>query len=222
MKADRFRAITRWGDFSQVMAGIEAAERVGLKIKLNAVALKGVNEDEYDDLIRFAHGRGIDLTLIETMPMGEIDGDRTDQYLPLSIVRARLMDRWTLQDIPYRSERQLVESAAAQMARQGAKQPQDVLAHQWLAAGDPELADAFGDESRAQPVELFQRQQVLLGQEGHVLRHAVDAAEVAADGDGNPEIGHVSAEGVDHRPDRGAGDELNRHDLCNSRLRDTA
>jgi len=103
LKADRFRAITRWGDFSQVMAGIEAAERVGLKIKLNAVALKGVNEDEYDDLIRFAHGRGIDLTLIETMPMGEIDGDRTDQYLPLSIVRARLMDRWTLQDIPYRS-----------------------------------------------------------------------------------------------------------------------
>ena len=99
-----------------------------------------MNEDEYDDLIRFAHGRGIDLTLIETMPMGEIDGDRTDQYLPLSIVRARLMDRWTLQDIPYRSERQLVESAAAQMARQGAKQPQDVLAHQWLAAGDPELA----------------------------------------------------------------------------------
>ena len=103
LKADRFRAITRWGDFSQVMAGIEAAERAGLKIKLNAVALKGVNEDEYDDLIRFAHGRGIDLTLIETMPMGEIDGDRTDQYLPLSIVRARLMDRWTLQDIPYRS-----------------------------------------------------------------------------------------------------------------------
>jgi cyclic pyranopterin phosphate synthase len=103
LKADRFSAITRWGDFSQVMAGIEAAERAGLKIKLNTVALKGVNEDEYDDLIRFAHGRGIDLTLIETMPMGEIDGDRTDQYLPLSIVRARLMDRWTLQDIPYRS-----------------------------------------------------------------------------------------------------------------------
>ena len=68
-------------------------DAVGLKIKLNAVALKGVNEGRDDDLIRFAHGRGIDLTLIETMPMGEIDGDRTDQYLPLSIVRARLMDR---------------------------------------------------------------------------------------------------------------------------------
>jgi GTP 3',8-cyclase len=103
LKPDRFKAITRWGDFGQVMAGIEAAEKAGLAIKLNAVALKGVNEDEFDDLIRFAHGRGFDLTLIETMPMGDIDGDRTDQYLPLSIVRARLMDRWTLEDIPLRT-----------------------------------------------------------------------------------------------------------------------
>jgi cyclic pyranopterin phosphate synthase len=103
LKPDRFKAITRWGDFSQVMAGIEAAEKAGLRIKLNAVALKGINEDEFDDLIRFAHGRGFDLTLIETMPMGDIDGDRTDQYLPLSIVRARLMDRWTLEDIPLRT-----------------------------------------------------------------------------------------------------------------------
>jgi cyclic pyranopterin phosphate synthase len=103
LRPDRFKAITRWGDFAQVMAGIEAAEKAGLKIKLNAVALKGVNEDELDDLIRFAHGRGFDLTLIETMPMGDIDGDRTDQYLPLSIVRARLMDRFTLEDIPLRT-----------------------------------------------------------------------------------------------------------------------
>jgi cyclic pyranopterin phosphate synthase len=65
--------------------------------------LKGTNEDEIDDMIRFAHGRGHDVTLIETMPMGDVDGDRTDQYLPLSIVRARLMDRWTLQEIPYRT-----------------------------------------------------------------------------------------------------------------------
>ncbi len=64
------------------------------------MALKGVNEDEIDDLIAWAHGRGFDLTLIETMPLGEIDGDRIDQYLPLSIVRARLLDRWTLDDIP--------------------------------------------------------------------------------------------------------------------------
>jgi GTP 3',8-cyclase len=103
LRPDVFKAITRWGDLAQVMTGIEAAEKAGLEIKLNAVALKGVNEHEFDDLIRFAHGRGFDLTLIETMPMGDIDGDRTDQYLPLSIVRARLMDRWTLEDISFRT-----------------------------------------------------------------------------------------------------------------------
>ncbi|HEX2338639.1 MAG TPA: GTP 3',8-cyclase MoaA [Hyphomicrobiaceae bacterium] len=103
LDARRFKAITRWGDLAQVMAGLDAAASVGLGIKLNAVALKGVNEDEIDDLIRFAHGRGFDLTLIETMPMGDIDGDRTEQYLPLSIVRARLMDRWTLEEIPFRT-----------------------------------------------------------------------------------------------------------------------
>jgi cyclic pyranopterin phosphate synthase len=103
LNPDKFKTITRWGDFGQVMADIDAAEKAGLEIKLNAVALKGVNEHEFDDLIRFAHGRGFDLTLIETMPMGDIDEDRTDQYLPLSIVRARLMDRWTLEDIPFRT-----------------------------------------------------------------------------------------------------------------------
>jgi cyclic pyranopterin phosphate synthase len=103
LRPERFKAITRWGDFGQVMAGIEAAERAGLAIKLNAVALKDLNEDEIEDLVRFAHGRGFDLTLIETMPLGDIGGDRTDQYLPLSIVRARLMDRFTLEDIPFRT-----------------------------------------------------------------------------------------------------------------------
>ena len=103
LEPDRFRAITRWGDFGQVMDGLAAAEKAGLAIKLNAVALKGVNEDEIENMVRFAHGRGWDLTLIETMPLGEIDGDRTDQYLPLSIVRARLMDRFTLEEIPYRT-----------------------------------------------------------------------------------------------------------------------
>jgi len=103
LRPDRFKAITRWGDFSRVMEGLEAADKAGLAVKINAVALKGVNEDEIEDLLRFAHGRGYDLTLIETMPLGDIDGDRTDQYLPLSIVRARLMDRFTLEDIPYRT-----------------------------------------------------------------------------------------------------------------------
>jgi cyclic pyranopterin phosphate synthase len=85
------------------MRGLDAADAASLKVKINTVALKGTNEDEIDDLLRFAHGRGYDLTLIETMPLGEIDADRTDQYLPLSIVRARLMDRWTLEDIDYRT-----------------------------------------------------------------------------------------------------------------------
>ena len=103
LRPDRFKAITRWGDFSTVMTGLEAAEKAGLQVKINAVALKDFNEDEIEDLIRFAHGRGHDLTLIETMPLGEIDGDRTDQYLPLSVVRARLMDRMTLEEIDYRT-----------------------------------------------------------------------------------------------------------------------
>jgi cyclic pyranopterin phosphate synthase len=105
LKPDRFKAITRWGDFNQVMAGIDVAQAAGLKVKINAVALKGEggNEDEIEPMMEWAHGRGMDLTLIETMPLGDIDGDRTDQYLPLSVVRARLLDRWTLADIPYKT-----------------------------------------------------------------------------------------------------------------------
>lgn len=103
LNPERFKAITRWGDYNQVMAGIDAAREAGLHVKINAVALKDVNDDEYDEMIRWAHGRGMDLTLIETMPMGDIDGDRSDQYLPLSVVQARLMDNWTLTDIPYKT-----------------------------------------------------------------------------------------------------------------------
>lgn len=100
---DKFKAITRWGDLSAVMRGLDAADAAGLKIKINAVALKGVNEDEIVDLIQFAHARNADLTLIETMPLGDIEGDRTDQYLPLSIVRARLLDTLTLEESPHRT-----------------------------------------------------------------------------------------------------------------------
>jgi len=99
----KFRQITRGGDFAAVMAGIDAADRAGLKIKINTVALRGVNEAEIDDLIRYAHGRGFDLTLIETMPMGETGSDRTAQYLPLSLVRARLCERFTLDDLQDRT-----------------------------------------------------------------------------------------------------------------------
>jgi GTP 3',8-cyclase len=100
---DRFAAITRRGQLDKVMAGIEAAKAAGLKVKINAVALRGVNEDELDRMVAWCGAEGFDLTLIETMPMGDIDGDRTAQYLPLSVVRARLAERWTLADIPYRT-----------------------------------------------------------------------------------------------------------------------
>lgn len=103
LKADKFKAITRWGDFDQVMAGIKAAQAAGLKLKINAVALKGFNDDEIPAMIEWAHGEGMDMTLIETMPMGEIEEDRTDRYLPLSEVRGRLAERWTLQNIPYKT-----------------------------------------------------------------------------------------------------------------------
>src|SRR5262249_59542635 len=100
---DKFRAITRWGELDKVLAGIDAAQAAGLKIKINAVALKGVNEDEFPALLGWAHGRGMELTLIEVMPLGDVGEGRLDQYLPLSIVRARLAERFTLEDIDYRS-----------------------------------------------------------------------------------------------------------------------
>jgi cyclic pyranopterin phosphate synthase len=99
----RFRAITRWGDLNQVLHGIDAAQDAGLSVKINMVALKGVNEDEIAPMLEWAHGRGMDLTLIEVMPMGEIDGDRVEQYLPLSVVRANLARQFTLEDTDYRT-----------------------------------------------------------------------------------------------------------------------
>jgi len=99
----KFREITRWGELPKVLDGIKAAQDAGLAVKLNAVALKGVNEFEIPAMIHWAHERQMDFTLIETMPLGDIDGDRTDQYLPLSQVRATLMDQFTLEDIPYKT-----------------------------------------------------------------------------------------------------------------------
>ncbi|KAF2991909.1 GTP 3',8-cyclase MoaA [Methylocystis sp. MJC1] len=101
---DRFRALTRTGDHARVLAGIDAALKAGLKVKLNAVALKGVNEDEFVPLVRFAHERGMDMTFIEVMPLGEIDGPaRVDQYLPMTQVRDRLSEALTLTEIDYRT-----------------------------------------------------------------------------------------------------------------------
>jgi cyclic pyranopterin phosphate synthase len=100
LKPDLFRALTRGGDLAKVLAGIEAAQAAGLRVKVNAVALKDDNAAELPELIRWAHGRGLDVTLIETMPMGEIEADRTDQYLSLTALRADLESFWTLRDLP--------------------------------------------------------------------------------------------------------------------------
>lgn len=100
---DRFRAITRWGDLDKVLEGIAAARAAGLEVKINAVALKGMTEDEAVPMIQWAHGHGMDLTFIEVMPLGDVDGHRVDQYLPLSVLRARLLDSFALEDIDYRT-----------------------------------------------------------------------------------------------------------------------
>jgi len=100
LNAEKFRAITRWGDLDKVLRGIEAARNAGLKVKINAVALKNMNEDEIPSLMEWAHGKDMDLTLIEVMPMGDIGEGRIDQYLPLSLLRSRLAARYTLTDLP--------------------------------------------------------------------------------------------------------------------------
>jgi cyclic pyranopterin phosphate synthase len=99
----KFRAITRWGELDKVMAGIDAAQMAGLAVKINVVALKGVNDDEAFDLIEWAHGRRMELTFIEVMPLGEIGVGRADQYLPLSELRAKLSERLTLAPSPFAS-----------------------------------------------------------------------------------------------------------------------
>ncbi len=95
---DKFIAITRWGKFGKVMAGIDAARTAGLRVKINTVALKGVNDDEIENLVRWCGEKDMDLTFIETMPLGEIDGDRSEQYLPLTQVRAQMKNTWTLDE----------------------------------------------------------------------------------------------------------------------------
>jgi cyclic pyranopterin phosphate synthase len=99
----KFREITRWGDLSKVLSGIDAAQAAGLSVKINTVALRDVNDAEISSMLEWAHGRGMDMTLIEVMPMGEIDGDRVEQYMPLSLMRAQLEQRFTLDESPYRT-----------------------------------------------------------------------------------------------------------------------
>ena len=100
---NKFKDITRRGSLDQVLKGLQAAKDAGLKIKINTVALKGVNDDEFDDLIKWCGNEGFDLTFIETMPMGEIDDDRTDHYLSLTQMRKNLEETWTLADIPLKT-----------------------------------------------------------------------------------------------------------------------
>ncbi len=100
---EKFAAITRWGRLAQVLEGLAAAQAAGLAVKINTVALKGVNEDEIEDILSWCGEQGFDLCLIETMPMGEIGADRVDQYLPLSLVRARLKRHFTLTESNYRT-----------------------------------------------------------------------------------------------------------------------
>jgi cyclic pyranopterin phosphate synthase len=100
LKPDLFAKLTRGGDLAKVLAGIEAARAAGLAVKINAVALKHDNAAEIPDLIGWAHRLGMDLTLIETMPLGDTGEDRTDQYLSLAQVRLELESFWTLTDLP--------------------------------------------------------------------------------------------------------------------------
>ena len=117
---DKFRAITRWGELDKVLAGIEAARAAGLAVKINAVALKNLNEDEIPALMEWAHGLGMGLTLIEVMPMGEIGEGRIDQYVPLSLVRARLAKQFTLTDLPITPAARPAMSASARPAASSA------------------------------------------------------------------------------------------------------
>ncbi|MEM8551073.1 MAG: GTP 3',8-cyclase MoaA [Pseudomonadota bacterium] len=103
LDAATFKAITRWGDLEKVLTGVQAAKAAGIKIKINMVALANANRHEIEPMMRFCHDEGFDLTLIETMPLGEVEEDRTDQYLPLTTVRRDLSERYTLEDLPDRT-----------------------------------------------------------------------------------------------------------------------
>ncbi|MBV1702484.1 MAG: GTP 3',8-cyclase MoaA [Hyphomicrobiales bacterium] len=103
LDAQKFRAITRWGDLDKVLAGIDAALAAGIDVKLNVVALRGFNDQEFPEIIRWAHGKGMDVTFIEVMPLGEIEGARVDQYISLNEVRANLLDQFSLTDITYQT-----------------------------------------------------------------------------------------------------------------------
>jgi cyclic pyranopterin phosphate synthase len=96
LDAEKFKRVTRWGELDQVLAGLDAADRAGLKVRLNAVALKGFNDVEAAPLVEWAHGRGYDVAFIEVMPLGDVEKQRFDQYLPLTELRSELARHWSL------------------------------------------------------------------------------------------------------------------------------
>ena len=104
LRPEAFKAITRWGDLDKVLEGLAAARRAGLKVKINTVALKGVNDGDVDDIVAWCGDQGFDIAFIEVMPMGDIGGERRlEQYWPLSKLRADLEQRWTLTDTAFRT-----------------------------------------------------------------------------------------------------------------------
>ncbi len=103
LEAEKFASITRWGRLHQVLDGITAALEAGLKVKLNTVALKGINDTEIPSMIEWAHGLGMDFTVIEVMPLGEVGENRMDNFLPLSELRETLSQRWTMEDLADRT-----------------------------------------------------------------------------------------------------------------------
>jgi len=103
LEADRFKTVTRWGDLSRVLEGIKAAQKAGLQIKINMVAVKGFNETEIVPMMKWCHDQGMDLTMIETMPLGEIEHDRNDQFISVSDISKMLQQNYTLTDIPYKT-----------------------------------------------------------------------------------------------------------------------
>jgi cyclic pyranopterin phosphate synthase len=100
---EKFRAVTRWGDHAQVLAGVDAAQQAGLRVKINCVALKGGNDGEFSSLTAWAHGRGMEISFIEAMPLGEDAAHNIERFLPLDEVAAELSRQWTLTPSPFAS-----------------------------------------------------------------------------------------------------------------------
>ncbi len=103
MDGELFQKLSRRDRLVQVLQGIAAAKEAGIQVKINTVALKGLNEDEIPYLVEWAHANGHDMTLIEVMPLGEVDGERVDHYLPLTAIRDRLEEKWTLEESDFRT-----------------------------------------------------------------------------------------------------------------------